>query len=88
LTTEVLHHGLQVMSLNELSFEEVAAGKAPFLVVVASSTGEGEPPDNGAKFYATMRSPSPTISLARVAKNENRGKMSCGIAGRCSSSAQ
>jgi sulfite reductase alpha subunit-like flavoprotein len=48
--------GMQVMSLNELSFEELAAGKAPILVVIASSTGEGEAPDNAAKFYATMRS--------------------------------
>lgn len=43
------------MSLNELGFETVKAGKAPILVVVASSTGDGDSPDNGAKFYAALR---------------------------------
>ena len=45
----------QVMSLNELGFEDVQAGKAKLLVLVAASTGDGDPPDNAAKFYATMR---------------------------------
>ena len=45
----------QVMSLNEVGFEDVQAGKAKLLVLVAASTGDGDPPDNAAKFYATMR---------------------------------
>ena len=45
----------QVMSLNELGFEDVQAGKVKLLVLVAASTGDGDPPDNAAKFYATMR---------------------------------
>lgn len=48
-----------MMSCNELGFEELAAaaaaGKQPVVVFVASSTGDGDAPDNSAKFYATLR---------------------------------
>lgn len=43
------------MSLNELGFEALSEKKSPVLVIVASSTGDGDPPDNAAKFYGTMR---------------------------------
>lgn len=42
-------------SLNELGFEALAEKTSPVLVIVASSTGDGDAPDNAAKFYATMR---------------------------------
>ena len=46
---------MQVASLNEIGFENLASKKSPILVVVAASTGDGDAPDNAAKFYATMR---------------------------------
>ena len=43
------------MSCNELSFEGMSAEKTPVVVIVASSTGEGDSPDNAAKFYAQIK---------------------------------
>lgn len=43
------------MSMNELGFDAVTSGKAPILVIVASSTGDGDAPDNSAKFYAALK---------------------------------
>jgi hypothetical protein len=43
------------MSFNELGYENMSAGKTPLLVVVASSTGDGDPPDNAAAFYMSLR---------------------------------
>jgi sulfite reductase alpha subunit-like flavoprotein len=48
-------HAEQVMSCNELGWEGLSAEKTPLVVLVASSTGDGDPPDNAAKFYATMK---------------------------------
>ena len=45
----------QVMSCNELGWENLSAEKTPVIVLVASSTGDGDAPDNAAKFYATMK---------------------------------
>ena len=45
----------KVASLNEIGFEALAEKKSPVLIIVASSTGDGDAPDNAAKFYATMR---------------------------------
>lgn len=42
-------------SLDELGFEKLVEKKEPILIIVASSTGDGDAPDNAAKFYATMR---------------------------------
>ena len=41
--------------MNELGFDAVSSGKAPILVIVASSTGDGDAPDNSAKFYAALK---------------------------------
>lgn len=49
---------MQVASLNEVGFEALASKKLPVLIIVAASTGDGDAPDNAAKFYATMRYPS------------------------------
>ena len=46
---------VQVLSLNELGFENLVKMQAAILVLIASSTGDGDSPDNAAKFYATLR---------------------------------
>ena len=43
------------MSCNELGFDSLSAESTPVVVVVASSTGEGDSPDNAAKFYAQIK---------------------------------
>lgn len=49
------------MSCNELGWEGLSAEKTPLVVLVASSTGDGDPPDNAAKFFATMKCASAVI---------------------------
>ena len=51
----ILHVPNQVMSCNELGWEGLSPKKTPVVVLVASSTGDGDPPDNAAKFFATMK---------------------------------
>lgn len=46
---------MQVMSCNELGWENLSPERTPVIVIVASSTGDGDSPDNAAKFYATMK---------------------------------
>ena len=46
---------MQVMSCNELGWEGLSPERTPVIVIVASSTGDGDSPDNAAKFYATMK---------------------------------
>jgi sulfite reductase alpha subunit-like flavoprotein len=59
----------QVMSCNELGWEGLSAEKTPLVVLVASSTGDGDPPDNAAKFFATMKcallSHSPCLCISQ-----------------------
>jgi NADPH-ferrihemoprotein reductase len=43
------------VSFNQLSWPRVGATETPILIVVASSTGDGEPPDNAAVAYVAMR---------------------------------
>ena len=43
--------GMQVLSFNELGMEKLLEGKKQIVVMVVSSTGEGDPPDNSARFY-------------------------------------
>ncbi|KAI3429341.1 hypothetical protein D9Q98_005436 [Chlorella vulgaris] len=45
----------RVASMNEFGFDNMSAAKAPVVIYVASSTGDGDSPDNAAKFYATLR---------------------------------
>jgi NADPH-ferrihemoprotein reductase len=45
----------QVASMNEFGFDNLGAQATPVVVLVASSTGDGDPPDNAAKFYAAAR---------------------------------
>ena len=49
------------MSCNELGWEGLSAEKTPLVVLVASSTGDGDPPDNAAKFFATMKCASAAV---------------------------
>ena len=55
---ESAKHGVRsrVMSCNELGFDNLSADATPVVVIVASSTGDGDPPDNAAKFYVDLRS--------------------------------
>ena len=39
----------QVLSMNEFGFDNLNAKEAPVLIYVASSTGDGDAPDNSAK---------------------------------------
>jgi NADPH-ferrihemoprotein reductase len=43
------------LSFNQLGWQRVGASETPLLVVVAASTGDGEPPDNSAVAYVAMR---------------------------------
>ncbi|KAL4447522.1 hypothetical protein ABPG75_004741 [Micractinium tetrahymenae] len=53
----------RVASMNEFGFDNLNAKEAPLLVYVASSTGDGDAPDNAAKFYATLRRKSQPAGL-------------------------
>ena len=46
---------LQAVGFNEFGFENLTPEKAPVVVIVASSTGDGDPPDNAAKFLVTLK---------------------------------
>jgi flavodoxin len=47
-----------VMALDELGFPSFGASKTPVAVIVTSSTGDGEPPDNGAAFFKQLLAPA------------------------------
>ncbi len=53
------HHthtnALQVMSFNECGMDALTATPRPIVIVVASSTGDGDPPDNAAKSFVHLR---------------------------------
>ncbi len=42
---------MQVLSFNELGMDSLMKPKKQVVVMVVSSTGEGDPPDNSARFY-------------------------------------
>ena len=55
-------------SMNEFGFDNVCADKTPVVIMVASSTGDGDAPDNAAKFYAAVkRKTNPPDRLQGVA---------------------
>eukprot|EP00878_Enallax_costatus_P043953 GHUV01052076.1.p1 GENE.GHUV01052076.1~~GHUV01052076.1.p1 ORF type:complete len:736 (+),score=250.64 GHUV01052076.1:1236-3443(+) len=56
----------QVMSFNELGFDNLTAAKTPIVVFVASSTGDGDPPDNSATGYVAMKKQWPGDKLAGI----------------------
>ncbi len=42
---------MQVLSFNELGMDSLMKPKKQVVIMVVSSTGEGDPPDNSARFY-------------------------------------
>lgn len=66
LSAPSLPPAAQVASMNEFGFENLNAEKAPIVVFVASSTGDGDPPDNSAKFYMALRRKSNANGLLKV----------------------
>uniref|UniRef100_A0A7S0RB52 Methionine synthase reductase n=1 Tax=Chlamydomonas leiostraca TaxID=1034604 RepID=A0A7S0RB52_9CHLO len=69
LHAEALQQGFKadVMSLSELGLANMSGEKTPVLVVVASSTGDGDPPDNAANFWVAMKKKKPEGLLQGVA---------------------
>ena len=45
----------QVLSCDELGFEALKQQRPEAVIMVASSTGDGDAPDNATKFFAAMR---------------------------------
>ena len=45
----------RVLSMNEFGFENLSKDKSPYVIWVASSTGDGEAPDNASKFYTSAK---------------------------------
>jgi flavodoxin len=68
LAAEAKGHGVAAvaMSLNELGWANFRAERTPVAVIVASSTGDGDPPDDGAAFFVTLKKPHPAGTLAGV----------------------
>lgn len=66
LAAEALARGFRasVSSANELGFANVSRDKTPVLVLVCSSTGDGDPPDNAANFFASARRKAPEGAAA------------------------
>ena len=50
--------GAKCMALDEVKFEEIDAKRSPLLVIVSSSTGDGEPPENARIFYGAIKNPA------------------------------
>ncbi|KAG2435704.1 hypothetical protein HXX76_006903 [Chlamydomonas incerta] len=57
LAAEAVQKGYkaQCMSLTELGYAALTSGRTPYLVIVASSTGDGDPPDNSGAFFVALR---------------------------------
>ena len=44
-----------IASMNDFGFDNVSADKTPVVIMVSSSTGDGDAPDNSAKFVAAVK---------------------------------
>ena len=57
LHADAVQRGIKadVQSLNELGFSNFDPQKVPLLVLFASSTGDGDPPDNASAFWLQLR---------------------------------
>lgn len=64
----------EALSMNELGWANFTAARAPVAVFVASSTGDGDPPDNGAAFYVQLKKPQPQGHLAGARALRGGGK--------------
>lgn len=55
--TEAQSRGINshVASMNDFGFDNISAEKTPVIIMVSSSTGDGDAPDNSSKFYAAVR---------------------------------
>ncbi|MEW5314215.1 MAG: hypothetical protein WDW38_005729 [Sanguina aurantia] len=56
LSAEAVEKGFKAraLSFNDLGFNNISATNTPLLVIVASSTGDGDPPDNCATAWGQM----------------------------------
>ncbi|GBF92178.1 methionine synthase reductase [Raphidocelis subcapitata] len=68
LAAEAASHGVaaEAASMNELGWANFSPERTPLAVFVASSTGDGDPPDNSAAFYVQLKKPQPPGRLAGV----------------------
>ena len=56
----------RVSSMDTWTYENISAAKTPVLVIVASSTGDGDAPDNSAQSYLRLKQPAPADHLKGV----------------------
>ena len=45
----------QIVSLNDLGVDALTPATTPYLVIVAASTGDGDPPDNASAGFLSLR---------------------------------
>lgn len=45
----------RIMAFNDMDLEKLTAALHPVVVFVAASTGDGDPPDNTARFWVSLR---------------------------------
>lgn len=57
MQAEAVQMGMKadVVDLNSVTLQDLTPEKTPILVVVASSTGDGDPPDNAANFWVSIK---------------------------------
>jgi sulfite reductase alpha subunit-like flavoprotein len=68
LQADAASHGVKadVLSMNELGWAGLSPAKTPVVVFVASSTGDGDPPDNCAALYMQLKKPQAPDCLRGV----------------------